>query len=82
MAALQIKNLPTGAGDDIKIDASWALGDTKNVIATAGTSPSFAMFSGSGNGAYQGIGFGRYLLHNEPPEPPAMPCRWFFVFQE
>jgi len=25
MAALQIKNLPTGASDDIKIDASWAL---------------------------------------------------------
>jgi hypothetical protein len=24
MAALQIKNLPTGAGDDIKIDASYA----------------------------------------------------------
>ncbi len=21
----------------------------------------------------------RYLLHNEPPEPPAMPCRWFFM---
>jgi hypothetical protein len=44
MAALQIKNLPTGAGDDIKIDASYAKGDTKNVIATSGTSPSFAMF--------------------------------------
>jgi hypothetical protein len=29
MAALQIKNLPTGAGDDIKIDASYAKGDTK-----------------------------------------------------
>ena len=34
MAALQIKNIPTGAGDDIKIDATWAKGDTKNVIAT------------------------------------------------
>ena len=35
MAALQIKNIPTGAGDDIKIDASWARGDTKNVISTS-----------------------------------------------
>ena len=34
MAALQIKNIPWGAGDDIKMDASWAKGDTKNVIAT------------------------------------------------
>ena len=58
MAALQIKNIPTGAGDDIKIDASYAKGDTKNVIATSGSSPSFAMFGGSGNGAYQSVGFG------------------------
>ena len=29
MAALQIKNLPTGAGDDFKIDVSYAKGDTK-----------------------------------------------------
>src|SRR5215475_14051267 len=28
MAALQIKNIPTGAGDDIKVDASYAKGDT------------------------------------------------------
>ena len=58
MAALQIKNLPTGAGDDIKIDASYAKGDTKNVISTSGGSPSFAMFSGS-NRAYQSLGFGQ-----------------------
>jgi Porin subfamily len=57
MAALQIKNIPTGAGDDIKIDASYAKGDTKQVIATSGTSPSFAMF-GSSNIAYQSVGFG------------------------
>jgi hypothetical protein len=58
MAALQIKNLPTGPGDDIKMDASWALGDTKNVIATSSASPSFAMFgSTSRPGAYQSIGF-------------------------
>ena len=57
MAALQLKNLPTGAGDDIKFDVSYAKGNTKNVIATSGTSPSFAMFSGSGS-AYQSVGFG------------------------
>jgi hypothetical protein len=59
MAALNIKNLPTGAGDDIKIDASWTRGDTKNVISTTGPSPSFAMFSGTSRaGAYQSVGFG------------------------
>src|SRR5882724_7018242 len=57
MAALNIKNIPTGAGDDIKIDASYAKGDTKNVIATSGTSPSFAMFGSSGF-AYNSVGFG------------------------
>src|ERR1700761_7275703 len=46
MAALQIKNIPTGAGDDIKIDATWAKGDTKNVISTSGASPSFLMIGG------------------------------------
>ena len=59
MAALQIKNLPTGVGDDIKMDASYAKGATKMVIATSGTSPSFAMFGAtSAAGAYQSIGFG------------------------
>ena len=58
MAALHIKNIPTGAGDDIKIDATYAKGDTKNVISTSGASPNFAMFGSSGNGAYQSIGFG------------------------
>ena len=46
MAALQIKNIPWGAGDDFKIDVSYAKGDTKNVISTSGASPSFAMFGG------------------------------------
>ncbi|MFX4639485.1 hypothetical protein ABTA98_19910, partial [Acinetobacter baumannii] len=60
MAALQIKNIPTGAGDDIKIDASYAKGDTKQVISTSAASPSFAMFSGTGRaGAYQSFGFGQ-----------------------
>jgi len=46
MVALQIKNIPTGAGDDIKMDATWAKGDTKNVISTSAASPSFAMVGG------------------------------------
>jgi porin-like protein len=57
MAALNIKNIPTGAGDDIKFDVSYAKGMTKNVIATSGGSPSFAMFGDSGFG-YQSVGFG------------------------
>src|SRR6476620_8360200 len=57
MAALKIKNIPTGPGDDIKFDVSYAKGMTKNVIATSGGSPSFAMFSGSSS-AYQSVGFG------------------------
>ena len=47
MAALQIKNIPTGAGDDFKIDVSYSKGDTKDVISTSGGSPSFAMFGGT-----------------------------------
>ena len=59
MASLQIKNLPTGAGDDIKLDTSYAKGATKYVISTDATSPSFAIFGGtSAAGAYQSIGFG------------------------
>jgi hypothetical protein len=59
-AALNIKNIPTGAGDDIKIDATYAKGDTKEVIATSAGSPSFVMFSGTGlAGGYQSIGFGQ-----------------------
>jgi len=57
MAALQLKNLPTGAGDDIKVDVSYAKGATKNVINTA---PSFAMFGSTGRAdSYQSIGFGQ-----------------------
>jgi hypothetical protein len=55
--ALNVKNLPTGAGDDFKIEGSYTLGDTKSVFSTAGTTPNFAMFGGSGR-AYQSIGFG------------------------
>jgi hypothetical protein len=58
-AALQIKNLPTGAGDDIKIDATYSKGATKAVVSTSGGSPSFLMFGDTGlAGGYQSIGFG------------------------
>src|SRR5712671_1529157 len=57
MGALQIKNIPTGSGDDLKMDVSYAKGITKNVIATAASSPSFAMYGGSSIG-YQSVGFG------------------------
>ncbi len=35
-AALQIKNLPTGPGDDIKIEGTWAKGATKYALGTSG----------------------------------------------
>ena len=53
MAALNIKDVPTGPGDDIKIDASWAVGDTKNVISTSGASPSLAIFGDAGHAVAQ-----------------------------
>ncbi len=63
MAALDIKNIPWGAGDDFKIDASYAKGDTKNVISTSGASPSFLIYGAQGGGsvrpgAYDSFGFG------------------------
>jgi hypothetical protein len=57
MAALQIKNIPTGAGDDIKMDVSWGKGDIKNIIGTSAGIPAFAMFSNGAAGTYQSIGF-------------------------
>ena len=38
--ALQIKNIPTGAGDDIKMDATWSRGASKYVLATSSSTPS------------------------------------------
>jgi Porin subfamily len=60
MVALQIKNIPTGPGDDIKFDASWAKGDTKNVISTASASPNFLMVGGTHGqfGPNQSLAFG------------------------
>jgi len=48
MAALQIKNIPTGAGDDIKLEGSWSKGASKYVLATSAATPSgFAIYSGT-----------------------------------
>jgi Porin subfamily len=60
MGALQIKNIPTGPGDDIKLDATYAKGDTKNVISTSATSPTFLMLGGVPGqfGPANSIGFG------------------------
>jgi len=60
LVALQIKNIPTGPGDDIKMDASWAKGDTKNVISTSAASPSFLMLGGVPGqfGSNGSLGFG------------------------
>ena len=47
-AALQIKNIPTGAGDDIKLEGTWEKGASKYVLATSGASPSaFDIYSGT-----------------------------------
>ena len=47
MAALQIKNLPTGAGDDFKIDVSYSKGDDQARDLHERWLPSFAMFGGT-----------------------------------
>ena len=60
MAAINIKNIPTGPGDDIKFDATWAKGDTKNVISTSAASPNFLMVGGTTGqfGPNQSLAFG------------------------
>jgi hypothetical protein len=46
--ALQIKNIPTGAGDDIKMDATWSRGASKYVLATSSSTPSsFNIYNGT-----------------------------------
>jgi hypothetical protein len=56
-AGLQLKNLPTGAGDILNVDTTFAKGDTKAVISTSGASPSFAMFRNTGS-ANPSVGYG------------------------
>ena len=46
-AALNIKNLPTGPGDDIKVEGTWSLGASKYVLATSSSTPSsFDIYQG------------------------------------
>ena len=53
-AALQVKNLPTGAGDDIKVEGTWSLGASKYVLGTAAAlGNAFYMY---GNGTPASIG--------------------------
>jgi hypothetical protein len=48
MAALQIRKIPTGAGDDIKMDATWSRGASKYVLATSSSTPSsFNIYNGT-----------------------------------
>jgi len=56
-AGLQLKNLPTGAGDLLNLDTTFAKGDTKAVISTSGASPSFAMFRDT-SGLNPKVGYG------------------------
>jgi len=54
--ALSIKNIPTGAGDNINLQAVYTDGATRYNFQSL-FPQSFFMFSGSGNGAYQSTGF-------------------------
>jgi Porin subfamily len=56
-AGLQLKNLPTGVGDVLNVDSTFAKGDTKAVISTSGASPTFAMFRGI-SGLNPKVGYG------------------------
>jgi hypothetical protein len=56
-AGLQLKQIPTGAGDILNLDTTYAKGDTKAVISTSGASPSFAMFNHIGS-ANPTVGYG------------------------
>ena len=58
LAGLSLKNLPTGPGDSINLDATYADGAIRYVIG--GTSPNyFAMFGNNADGvAYQSLALG------------------------
>ncbi|WP_346295098.1 porin [Rhodopseudomonas sp. P1] len=58
LAALSLKNLPTGPGDSINLDATYADGAIRYVIG--GTSPNyFSIFGNNADaGAYQTLGLG------------------------
>jgi hypothetical protein len=45
---LQIKNIPTGARDDIKVEGTWSKGASKYVLGTSAADPSsFAIYKGT-----------------------------------
>ena len=58
LAALSLKNLPTGPGDTINLDATYAIGAARYVLS--GLSPvGFQMFGGTSvPGAYQSLAIG------------------------
>jgi Porin subfamily len=57
--ALQFKNLPTGAGDDFKIEGSWSLGASKYVLGTsAPLGGSFYLFGNGPTGTAGKIAIG------------------------
>jgi hypothetical protein len=55
--ALSIKNIPTGAGDSINMQAVYADGAAHYVFGNISWPQNFSMYSGSGIGAYQSVGF-------------------------
>jgi hypothetical protein len=58
-AALQIKNIPTGAGDDIKIEGTWAKGASKYTLGTSSTlGGSFYQIKNAGGGSGGSLALG------------------------
>ena len=57
-AALSIKNIPTGPGDSINMQAVYADGATHMAFGNISWPTNFSMYSGTGlAGAYQSVGF-------------------------
>jgi Porin subfamily len=58
-AAIQIKNVPTGAGDDVKFEGTWAEGASKYTIGTSGAlGGSFYMIKNASNGVGGSVALG------------------------
>ncbi|WP_213771665.1 porin [Bradyrhizobium sp. dw_78] len=57
-AALQIKNLPTGPGDDFKIEGTWAKGATKYALGGSGALGGSYFFISNATGGPGSIVFG------------------------
>ena len=65
--ALQIKNLPTGVGDDFKIEGSWSLGASKYVLGTsAPLGGSFYMFGNGPTGSAGKLAIGALPKISDP----------------